>query len=966
MGVIAGNISGSGDITAVTSITTEGTLKVSGSMTFGDNCADVATFGAQISASCDVDVAGNIDVYGTTAAHGNLSISGSTTAQAVTVTSLSASSGVSFGDNIDVHNNAVVGGDLSVSGSTTFTSISGSNLALAGNAEIYGTTVSHGNLSVSGSTTLGNTSADVTSLVSQVTASQGIVITGGTGGKPRLTVGDATAEDTMIVLDGNAVEFRLGIENSTNTFEFGVGTTAGAGKAMTFASNGTTKFFFPVSASKGLSIGDNIDVHNNAVVGGDLSVSGSTSAQSVTFTSISGSNFALAGNAEIYGTTVAHGNLSVSGSTTAQAVTATSFSGSNLALSGNAEIYGTTVAHGNLSVSGSTTAQAVTATSLSGSNLALSDNAEIYGTTVAHGNLSVSGSTTAQAVTVTSLSGSNLALAGNAEIYGTTVAHGNLSVSGSSTFGDSCADVTTFASQITASCDVDIAGNFDVYGAGTVHGALNVSGSATLVGGSATQIALDVNAVNSTADVIDITANALTTGTALNIQGNALTTTDSQDQVTGSLIHCNSHAPSTSARTLVSVVNDNRASVDTALFTLYNFAPQTGDEGIGATALIQTRAASETNPILVLENASNDANPPILEFNKSQLYTGAASSAVSHATGSDDDYIGRLRFVGGNDTVEDLAEGPEAEEITYAQIEVQSTDVTNADEGGKITFKVMAGGTGGTAAEANLFSIGGEDVANATKCEVVVNDDSIDCDFRVETNGQTHMLFADAGTNRIGIGTGNPTQALTVAGTISGSAAFDLAGNTEIYGDAAVHGNLSVSGSSTFGDSCADVATFVSQITASCDVDIAGNFDVQSNAVVGGDLSVSGSSHFAGRVIETLTKTDVDNQVNTLVAAQIKAGIVIHTSQTGGGTVTMDTASNIISGVPLTKDNQAVKCYYINDGNQDLTFANDAGNTTQVHDTGAILMSDEGVTLLFVRESNSAVRMYTLGGGAAD
>ena len=122
----------------------------------------------------------------------------------------------------------------------------------------------------------------------------------------------------------------------------------------------------------------------------------------------------------------------------------------------------------------------------------------------------------------------------------------------------------------------------------------------------------------------------------------------------------------------------------------------------------------------------------------------------------------------------------------------------------------------------------------------------------------------------------------------------------------------------------------------------------------------------SSRLTEIMTVTDVNARHNTLSAAQIKAGIVIHTSQTSGGTVTMDTASNIISGVPLTKDNQAVKCYYINDGNQDLTFANDAGNTTQVHDTGAILMSDEGVTLLFVRESNSAVRMYTLGGGAAD
>ena len=35
--------------------------------------------------------------------------------------------------------------------------------------------------------------------------------------------------------------------------------------------------------------------------------------------------------------------------------------------------------------------------------------------------------------------------------------------------------------------------------------------------------------------------------------------------------------------------------------------------------------------------------------------------------------------------------------------------------------------------------------------EVVFNDPSNDVDFRVESNGQTHMLFVDADNDRIGI-----------------------------------------------------------------------------------------------------------------------------------------------------------------------------------------------------------------------
>ena len=121
---------------------------------------------------------------------------------------------------------------------------------------------------------------------------------------------------------------------------------------------------------------------------------------------------------------------------------------------------------------------------------------------------------------------------------------------------------------------------------------------------------------------------------------------------------------------------------------------------------------------------------------------------------------------------------------------------------------------------------------------------------------------------------------------------------------------------------------------------------------------------FSGRVVESLSVTENDAQNNTLSAAEIKGGIVVHTSVTGGGTVTTDTASNIISGVPLSADGDCVKVYYINDGNQDLTFANGSGVTVQ--DTGAMLASDEGLMLIFRRTSASAVTMYTIGGGASD
>jgi len=49
-----------------------------------------------------------------------------------------------------------------------------------------------------------------------------------------------------------------------------------------------------------------------------------------------------------------------------------------------------------------------------------------------------------------------------------------------------------------------------------------------------------------------------------------------------------------------------------------------------------------------------------------------------------------------------------------------------------------------------------------TKNEFVINEDSIDSNFRVESNSQTHMLFVDAGNDEVGIGTNDPQGVLHV------------------------------------------------------------------------------------------------------------------------------------------------------------------------------------------------------------
>jgi len=123
------------------------------------------------------------------------------------------------------------------------------------------------------------------------------------------------------------------------------------------------------------------------------------------------------------------------------------------------------------------------------------------------------------------------------------------------------------------------------------------------------------------------------------------------------------------------------------------------------------------------------------------------------------------------------------------------------------------------------------------------------------------------------------------------------------------------------------------------------------------------ASLVGGRLVEKLTPVDVDAQNSTLTVAQIAAGIVVHTSTTGGGTVTTDTALNIIAGSSgvgrLKKNGASIKVYYINDGDQTLTLQ--AGDGVTVADTGNTILTNEAAVLVFRRVSATAVVCYVVG-----
>lgn len=112
---------------------------------------------------------------------------------------------------------------------------------------------------------------------------------------------------------------------------------------------------------------------------------------------------------------------------------------------------------------------------------------------------------------------------------------------------------------------------------------------------------------------------------------------------------------------------------------------------------------------------------------------------------------------------------------------------------------------------------------------------------------------------------------------------------------------------------------------------------------------------------EWATVSDIDAQNGTITAAIIATGILVHTSVTGGGTLTFDTAAAIIAAFPGIAIGEVVKFYIVNDGSQTVTLAADGGATVTLGDAGNTLLINEACLCLILVTSATAVTIYTIG-----
>jgi len=229
-----------------------------------------------------------------------------------------------------------------------------------------------------------------------------------------------------------------------------------------------------------------------------------------------------------------------------------------------------------------------------------------------------------------------------------------------------------------------------------------------------------------------------------------------------------------------------------------------------------------------------------------------------------------------------------------AKIWINDSDnlkIRNQTSNQHIVFEVNDGGT-----TREALRIRGNSDTGSLNPEVVVNEGSLSLvDFRVEGSSETHALFVDGGTNKIGIGVDAPSHKLDINGDIRirGNDIRDNSGNPALSFDGST--NASFAGTVGIGNASAKTA-----------LDTHHNPTALSNDTGGGEAVTFGTGNLTAGKLYFLnssgawTETDAD----AVSTSDGLLGIALGVSPSDGvllrGFFDATTyLSNFISGLPV-------------------------------------------------------------------
>ena len=196
---------------------------------------------------------------------------------------------------------------------------------------------------------------------------------------------------------------------------------------------------------------------------------------------------------------------------------------------------------------------------------------------------------------------------------------------------------------------------------------------------------------------------------------------------------------------------------------------------------------SDNSDLIMLECTDGDAT----EGPQMHLYRNTASPA-------DGDDIGVIKFRGKNSS---------GSEINYVEIAAFTTDVTAGSEDAQYRVLIQKNGN-----QVNALNVAAD--------EVVVNENSYDIDFRVESNNATNMLKVDANNNQVYI---NSSSEITSTSTTLNVTSSSSGRTVDLYRSSSTASNNVLNVYSNFGGT--------KNINASIDVD--GDMENTNNRYTG-------------------------------------------------------------------------------------------------------------------------------------
>jgi len=350
-------------------------------------------------------------------------------------------------------------------------------------------------------------------------------------------------------------------------------------------------------------------------------------------------------------------------------------------------------------------------------------------------------------------------------------------------------DVQTFSIQ-SASGNTTIGGTLEVTGVTTLNNTLDLSDN------DITDVhTLSVGVIEAQTNIIAVSltdnqATSLQIAEGLNAYQTFVTTNGTEKVVFGKLIE----APASSVIANLTITNGNIDSATDAISFNDNNISTTGTADFGATT-VDSLNVSEGNITnvgdIALDTISADASTIQVSMTDNQagafeVLQGANSylkfdttdgselvtiskplSITSTATLTGGVALNSLVVVNENGADLDFrVEGDNQTHLIFTDASTDRVGINNA------TPSVQLDVVGDTLITGVTTLNGG----------VVINETGADSDFRVEGDTQTHLLFVDASTDRVGIANNAPAKTLDVTGSVGVSNTLDVTGKTTLVG----------------------------------------------------------------------------------------------------------------------------------------------------------------------------------------